>query len=91
MNFTVSKRQSKLYALRGFDLPTWEALVDEGNRLRREIKMIAEEYDVEWSEKEDEADEKVTEALRQDRKKKDREDDDDDGGKKKKKDKEEDD
>ena len=89
MNFTVTKRQTKLYADRGFDLPTWEALVDEGNRLRREIKLIAEEYDVEWSEKEDAGDEKVTEALRQDRKKKDMEDDED-GGDKKKKDKDDD-
>ena len=75
MNFTVSKRQSTLYEKRGFDLPTWECLVEEGNRLRREIKMVADEYDVEWNEKKDELDDRVTEALREERKKKNSEDD----------------
>ena len=86
MNFTISRRQSKLYEQRGFDLPLWEGLVEEGNRLRREIKMVAEEYDVEWDEKKDEGDEKVSEALRKERKKKAKNSDDDD-----KKEKEDDD
>ncbi|KAK4988890.1 hypothetical protein LTR50_003624 [Elasticomyces elasticus] len=64
MNFTVSRRQSKLYDLHGFDIQKWESLVEEGNKLRREIKMIADEYDVEWDERKDEGDEKVAEALR---------------------------
>ncbi|EMC98303.1 hypothetical protein BAUCODRAFT_32321, partial [Baudoinia panamericana UAMH 10762] len=85
MNFTVSRRQSQLYEAKGFDLSTWEGLVEEGNRLRREIKMVAEEYDVEWDESKDEGDEKVREALREARKKegkkgkkRDKDDDDDD-------------
>ncbi|KAK5136073.1 hypothetical protein LTR08_004123 [Meristemomyces frigidus] len=69
MNFTVSRRQAKLYELKDFQLAQWEGLVEEGNRLRREIKMVADEYDVEWDESRDEGDEKVKEALREHRKK----------------------
>jgi len=70
MNFTISRRQSQLYAQRGFDPKKWEDLIDEGNKLRREIKAIAEEYDVEWDEKEDEKSEKVMEVLKKEAKKK---------------------
>ncbi|KXT17613.1 hypothetical protein AC579_10143 [Pseudocercospora musae] len=70
MNFTVSRRQRQLYQAKGFDLPKWEMLIEEGNRLRREVKMVAEEYDVDWDETKDEGDEKVREALRKERKKK---------------------
>jgi len=70
MNFTVSRRQSRLYEVKGFDLPKWEGLVEEGNRLRREIRMVADEYDVEWDESRDEGDEEVKEALRKARKEK---------------------
>ncbi|KAK4545983.1 hypothetical protein LTR36_002547 [Oleoguttula mirabilis] len=69
MNFTVSRRQSKLYEQKGFEVSVWEGLVEEGNRLRREIKMVADEYDVEWDESQEEGDEKVKEALRQHRRK----------------------
>lgn len=69
MNFTVSRRQSHFYEQKGFNLSLWEGLVEEGNRLRREIKMVADEYDVEWDERQDEKDEKVSKALRQERKK----------------------
>lgn len=78
MNFTVSRQQAKLYEQKGFNVQHWESFVDEGNRLRREIKMVADEYDVEWDEKMDAGDEKVTEALRKERKKKDKRHDDDD-------------
>ncbi|KAI9717146.1 MAG: hypothetical protein M1812_004894 [Candelaria pacifica] len=67
MNLTISRRQSKLYAARGFDLQNWEALIDEGNALRKEIKSVASEYDVEWDETTDEQDERVTKALKDDR------------------------
>ena len=70
MNFTISRRQGQLYALRGFDPKKWEDLIEEGNKLRREIKAIAEEYDVEWDEKEDEKSEKVMEVLKKEAKKK---------------------
>lgn len=70
MNFTISRRQSKLYEQWGFDLRRWEDLIDEGNKLRREIKLVAQEYDVDWDEKEDEKSEKVMEALKKERRKK---------------------
>ncbi|KAF2471843.1 uncharacterized protein BDR25DRAFT_324943 [Lindgomyces ingoldianus] len=70
MNFTISRRQSKLYNAKGFDLRKWESLVEEGNALRKEIKAVANEYDVEWDEMADEKDEKVAEALKKDREKK---------------------
>ena len=37
--------------------------------MRKEIKSIADEYDVEWDEKSDEATEEVHDALREERKK----------------------
>lgn len=87
MNLTISRRQSKLYEQRGFNIHKWEGLIDEGNALRKEIKAVATEYDVEWDEAADEKDPEVTKALRNDReaekrgrKKKDSKDDDDDEG-----------
>lgn len=70
MNLTISKRQQKLYQSKNFDLRKWEVLIDDGNALRKEIKAVANEYDVEWDELEDEKSEKVAEALRKDRKRK---------------------
>ncbi|KAJ4359606.1 uncharacterized protein N0V89_000161 [Didymosphaeria variabile] len=84
MNFTISRRQQKLYTQRGFDLRKWETLIEEGNALRKEIKAVADEYDVEWDELKEEKDEKVAEALRDERKRqksKDKDDDDDKGDK----------
>ncbi|KAH9864222.1 hypothetical protein J1614_010156 [Plenodomus biglobosus] len=69
MNFTVSRRQQKLYAQHNFDLRKWEALIDEGNTLRKEIKAVAMEYDVDWDELQEEKDEKVAEALKTERRK----------------------
>jgi hypothetical protein len=83
LNLTVSRRQNKLYQARGFDLQKWEALIEEANALRKEIKIISDEYDVEWDEKKDEGSEEVHEALKKERLKKkerEKEDDDDDGG-----------
>ncbi|KAH8819941.1 hypothetical protein F5884DRAFT_762238 [Xylogone sp. PMI_703] len=67
LNVTVSRRQHQLYQLKGFDVATWDALVEEANALRKEIKKIAEEYDVEWDEKQDGASEQVHDALREER------------------------
>jgi hypothetical protein len=92
MNFTVSKRQDKLYQAKGFDVSKWDGLVEEGNRLRREIKMVAEEYDVDWDEVKEAGDEKVAKALRHERRKRQvAEDDEDEEGKKRKKSRENDD
>jgi hypothetical protein len=70
MNFTISRRQQKLYQAKAFDIQKWQALIDDGNSLRKEIKAVANEYDVEWDELKDEKDEKVAEALKNERKKK---------------------
>ncbi|KAJ5368723.1 uncharacterized protein N7496_008483 [Penicillium cataractarum] len=69
LDFTVSARQRKLYHQHNIDLQLWETLIDEGKALRREIKSIAAEYDVEWNELADEQDERVTQALRSEGKK----------------------
>jgi calcium uniporter protein, mitochondrial len=72
LDFTVSRRQQKLYQARGIDLQVWESLVEEANVLRKEIKTVAEEYDVDWDERADEEDERVTEALKHERRLKER-------------------
>lgn len=69
LNLTISRRQAKLYQLRGFDPDRWQALVDEANALRKEIKAIADEYDVDWDERQDEQNETVTQALEEEREK----------------------
>lgn len=53
MNVTVSRRQHALYQERGFDPQKWEHLLHEANALRREIKAVATEYDVDWDEMKD--------------------------------------
>jgi hypothetical protein len=82
LNLTVSRRQNALYQQKGFDLQKWEALIEEANALRREIKQVANEYDVEWDERQDEGSEEVHDALKEERdkrKKKDKGDDEDNG------------
>ena len=69
LNLTISKRQSKLYEARGFNLPRWEGLIEDANAIRKEIKAVAAEYDVEWNERADEHNEVVTKALRKERNK----------------------
>ena len=82
LNITISRRQSALYELKGFDIRKWEAWIEEGNALRKEIKAVASEYDVQWDETYDEYDQTVVDALRKDRKNgkksKSKDDDDDD-------------
>ena len=70
----------KLYEVKGFNLERWEALVSEGNELRREIKAVATEYDVEWDESEDTDDQRVVEALKKDRENKKEEQKDNEDG-----------
>lgn len=67
MNLTISRRQSKLYQQKGFDPSKWEALIEEGNAIRKEIKAVAAEYDVQWDETADEKDPQVAKALREER------------------------
>ncbi|ESZ98127.1 hypothetical protein SBOR_1506 [Sclerotinia borealis F-4128] len=79
LNLTVSRRQGTLYQAKGFDLQKWEALIDEANALRKEVKSIADEYDVEWDEKADEGSEEVHDALKAERKKSKRREKEDEG------------
>ncbi|KAH7397531.1 hypothetical protein BKA64DRAFT_642683 [Cadophora sp. MPI-SDFR-AT-0126] len=84
LNLTVSRRQNTLYTARGFDLAKWESMIEEANALRKEIKNVADEYDVEWDEKADEASEEVHDALKEERRKANGKDDDGDGDNEKK-------
>ena len=70
LNLTISRRQTKLYQQKGFDIQKWDTLIEEANGYRKEIKQIASEYDVDWDETQDEKDERVTEAMREVRKNK---------------------
>ena len=87
----VNVEERSVQTMDSRNLSRWETLVEEGNRLRREIKMVAEEYDVEWDERKDEGDEKVSKALRHERKKKKKEDDEDEKDEKERKKTDEDD
>lgn len=69
LNLTISRRQSRLYEQKGFDIHKWESLIEEANAIRREVKIVAAEYDVEWDETADEKDPRVVKALREERKK----------------------
>jgi hypothetical protein len=75
---TVSHRQSQLYAARGFDAQKWQNLIDDANALRKEIKLIANEYDVEWDETKDAVSETVHKALKAERRKNKEQDEDED-------------
>lgn len=79
MNVTVSRRQNALYEAKGFDMQRWDQLVQEANALRREIKIIAAEYDVDWDEMKDLAGSKqVKKVLEKERQKKGKTDEDED-------------
>ncbi|KAG9247897.1 hypothetical protein BJ878DRAFT_553099 [Calycina marina] len=91
LNLTVSRRQSALYIAHKFDLVKWENLIEEANGLRKEIKMVAREYDVDWDETADEISKEVHVALKKERQKngsdgKNDKDDDDAAGEKNEKD-----
>ncbi|EQK99687.1 siderophore biosynthesis protein [Ophiocordyceps sinensis CO18] len=80
MNVTVSRRQNALYQERGFDQHKWDQLVHDANQMRREIKLAATEYDVEWDEMGDLGGEEVREALEEERSSRKRRRPDDDEG-----------
>lgn len=65
LHMTVNSRQMKLYTERGFDIERWEELISDARSLRREIRNIADQYDVKWDETNDEAGgEKVLKLLK---------------------------
>ncbi|KAK2593455.1 hypothetical protein QQS21_008828 [Conoideocrella luteorostrata] len=67
MNITVSRRQNALYQERGFDQQRWDQVVHDANALRREIKIAAQEYGVDWDEMKDLGGEEVKEALEEEK------------------------
>lgn len=73
---TVSRRQNILYQACGFDIQKWESLTDDANSLRREIRTVAEEYDVDWDETADLGGEEVREILELEEERKDKGDHD---------------
>ncbi|KAF2036612.1 hypothetical protein EK21DRAFT_51940 [Setomelanomma holmii] len=78
LGWDVMEPVTKLYHSKNFDLRKWEVLIDDGNTLRKEIKAVANEYDVEWDELADENSQKVSDALRNERRKQKKGKDDDD-------------
>lgn len=83
LKITVSRRQSALYQARGFDANVWEAFVHDANDLRREIRKVADEYDIEYDEAKDVGSEELVEVLEKEEKKqrkksKDEDEDEDD-------------
>lgn len=63
LNITVTRRQNVLYQSRGFDPQRWDAAVMDANALRKEIQIIAGEYDVQYDELKDLGGEDVKETL----------------------------
>jgi len=45
---STSRRQQKLYAERGFDIETYQDLIQEAKELRKAIKRVASDYELEW-------------------------------------------
>ncbi|THH07826.1 hypothetical protein EW145_g3116 [Phellinidium pouzarii] len=84
---TTSRRQQKLYAECGFDIEAYHELIDEVKGLRREIKRVAWDYELDWDQGHTDAGRKSRNALdiirkeeakdRKGRKGKDDEDDED--------------
>jgi hypothetical protein len=69
MKTTISRRRAAFYEAKGFDPDRWERLVEEANAMRREIRTVAMEYDVDWCEARD-VGEHVKEVLSEERSKK---------------------
>ncbi|ORY64498.1 uncharacterized protein BCR38DRAFT_342782 [Pseudomassariella vexata] len=93
LNMTITRRQNALYETRGFDPAKWETLVQDANGLRHEIRVIAQEYDVDYDEYKDLGmTDEVQEVLDTEEEKQNRKGDDDGDAeaKDKKKDKEKD-
>ncbi|CAO1630604.1 unnamed protein product [Parajaminaea phylloscopi] len=45
---TTSRRQQRLYLERGLNMEKFQELLDEARQLRKAIKNVAEDYDLEW-------------------------------------------
>jgi 4-hydroxybenzoate polyprenyltransferase len=45
---TTSRRQQRLYVEKGFNVDRYEDLIEECKELRKQIRKVAEDYDLEW-------------------------------------------
>lgn len=45
---TTSRRQQRLYVEKGLNMERFTELIDEARQLRKAIKNVAEDYDLEW-------------------------------------------
>lgn len=48
LNETTTKRQQRLYNEKAFNVERYQELIDEVKQLRKAIKLVAEDYDLEW-------------------------------------------
>lgn len=64
LNETTSRRQQKLYIEKGFNIERYQELIEEVKDLRRTIKKVAEDYDLEWDQGETKAGKQNKKALK---------------------------
>lgn len=60
---TTSRRQQKMYAERGFDVEAYHELISEAKGLRKAIKRVAWDYELEWDQGDTEAGRSAKRAL----------------------------
>lgn len=64
LNETTSRRQQKLYIEKGFNIERYQELIEEVKDLRKTIKKVAEDYDLEWDQGETKAGKQNKKALK---------------------------
>ncbi|GAC96542.1 para-hydroxybenzoate-polyprenyltransferase [Pseudozyma hubeiensis SY62] len=64
LNETTSRRQQKLYIEKGFNIERYQELIQEVKDLRKTIKKVAEDYDLEWDQGETKAGKQNKKALK---------------------------
>lgn len=64
LNETTSRRQQKLYLEKGFNVERYQDLIEEAKELRKTIKKVAEDYDLEWDQGETKAGKQNKKALK---------------------------
>ncbi|CAO1627285.1 unnamed protein product [Sympodiomycopsis kandeliae] len=63
LNETTTKRQQRLYNEKGFNVERFQELIDEAKQLRKAIKLVAEDYDLEWDQGDTESGKQHKKAL----------------------------
>lgn len=64
LNETTSRRQQRLYIEKGFNIERYQELIEEAKDLRKTIKKVAEDYDLEWDQSETKAGKQNKQALK---------------------------